>query len=66
MQRAENLLFRDILAAYETQLPRQIQTTRELLKALSAEQLMLSEIGGPEESQLDALTRQKQSGISAA
>ena len=63
VQRAENALFRDILAAYETQLPRQIQTTRELLKALSAEQLMLSEIGGPEESQLDALTRQKQTEL---
>ena len=63
VQRAENLLFRDILAAYETQLPRQIQTTRELLKALSAEQLMLSEIGGPDESQLDALTRQKQAEL---
>ena len=63
VQRAENALFRDILAAYETQLPRQIQTTRELLKALSAEQLMLSEIGGPEETQLDALTRQKQAAL---
>ena len=63
VQRAENLLFRDILAAYETQLPRQIQTTQELLKALSAEQLMLSEIGGPDESQLDALTRQKQAAL---
>ena len=63
VQRAENALFREILAAYETQLPRQIETTHELLKALSAEQLMLSEIGKPEETQLDALTRQKQAEL---
>ncbi len=63
VQRAENALFRDILAAYETQLPRQIETTRDLLKALSAEQLMISEIGGPEETQLDALTQQKQAEL---
>ena len=63
VQRAENALFRDILAAYELQLPRQIQTTQELLKALSAEQLMISEIGRPEESQLDAMTKQKQAEL---
>ena len=63
VQRAENALFREILAAYETQLPRQIETTHELLKALSAEQLMLSEIGRPEETQLDALTKQKQAEL---
>ena len=63
VQRAENALFRDILAAYEIQLPRQIQTTQELLKALSAEQLMISEIGRPEESQLDAMTKQKQAEL---
>ena len=63
MQRAENALFREMLAAYETQLPRQIETTHELLKALSAEQLMLSGIGRQEETQLDTLTRQKQAEL---
>ena len=63
VQRAENALFRDLLAAYEIQLPRQIQTTQELLKALSAEQLMISEIGRPEESQLDEMTKQKQAEL---
>ena len=63
VQRAENALFRDILAAYETQLPKQIHSAQALLKALSAEQMTIAEIGKPAETQLDALTQKKQAEL---
>ena len=63
VQRAENALFRDILVAYETQLPKQIHSAQALLKALSAEQMTIAEIGKPAETQLDALTQKKQAEL---
>ena len=63
VQRAENALFRDILAAYETQLPKQIHSAQALLKALSAEQMTIAEVGKPTETQLDTLTQQKQAEL---
>ncbi len=63
VQRAENALFREILTAYEMQLPRQIDSVQALLKALTAEQLTIAEVGKPVDTRLDALTQQKQAEL---